>query len=157
MLTPTKKETVPHGSVEPSSIILVPSSADVQLRILSHFPLANHRSYENINYCPHCFQSRGPTEVRARAEALTSPTELAIYGGGQWPHYTSYQLDELMPNGNYYETEAISVRHGICGDPEQVGAQRGCSVLFVECSTRLFRALFFLPHACFIRFAQWIR
>ncbi|CAN0597233.1 unnamed protein product, partial [Laminaria digitata] len=71
-------------------------------------------------YCPHCFQSRGPAAVRARAEANTDPTELAMYGGGAWPHYSAYQRNELASNGNYYETDAIAVRHGICGDPEQV-------------------------------------
>ncbi|CAN0393718.1 unnamed protein product [Ascophyllum nodosum] len=37
----------------------------------------NGPSYEYINYCPHCYQSRGPAAVRARAESLTDPDELA--------------------------------------------------------------------------------
>ena len=45
---------------------------------------------------------------------------LPVYGGGAWPHYSAYQRNELASNGNYYETDAIAVRHGICGDPEQV-------------------------------------
>lgn len=83
-------------------------------------PLLFLRSYEDINYCPHCFQSRGPSAVRTRAENLTPPTELALYGDGQWPHYSAYHRGELLPNGNYYEIDAIAARHGICGDPEQV-------------------------------------
>ena len=43
-----------------------------------------------------------------------------MYGGGAWPHYSAYQRNELASNGNYYEPDAIAVRHGICGDPEQV-------------------------------------
>ena len=79
-----------------------------------------HRSFERINYCPHCFQSRGPANIRARAEALTPATELAMYGGGEWPHFSAFGRNELTANGNYLEIDAISVRHGICGDPEQV-------------------------------------
>lgn len=45
---------------------------------------------------------------------------LTVYGGGEWPHLYSYERDEVHDNGNYYETQEISVRHGICGDPEQV-------------------------------------
>ena len=45
-----------------------------------------------------------------------------MYGGGAWPHYSAYQRNELASNGNYYEPDAIAVRHGICGDPEQVGS-----------------------------------
>lgn len=65
----------------------------------------------------------GPANVRARAEANTDPVELALYGDGQWPHFSAYQRGELASNGNYYETDAIAVRHGICGDPEQVTIQ----------------------------------
>lgn len=67
---------------------------------------------------PQCLT--GPANVRARAEANTDPTELALYGGGQWPHFSAYQRGELAANGNYYEADAIAVRHGICGDPVQV-------------------------------------
>eukprot|EP00904_Undaria_pinnatifida_P011980 jgi/Undpi1/7912/HiC_scaffold_24.g10384.m1 len=84
-------------------------------------------SYPDINYCPHCFQSRGPAAVRARAEAETDPTELAMYGDGAWPHYSAYERNELASNGNYYEPDAIAVRHGICGDPEQT-AQEGSNL-----------------------------
>lgn len=44
----------------------------------------------------------------------------AVYGGGQWPHLSAYERGELASNGNYYEPDKIAVRHGICGDPEQV-------------------------------------
>lgn len=62
----------------------------------------------------------GPGKVRKRAEAKTDPQELALYGNGSWPHLSAYQRGELASNGNYYETDAISVRHGVCGDPAQV-------------------------------------
>ncbi|CAM9955313.1 unnamed protein product, partial [Sphacelaria rigidula] len=68
--------------------------------------------FAEMEHCPHCMQSKGPAAVRARAEARTDPTELEIYGGGRWPHHDSYERGELLPNGNYYETDAISVRHG---------------------------------------------
>eukprot|EP00903_Cladosiphon_okamuranus_P015678 g14476.t1 len=60
-----------------------------------------------LNYCPHCFQSRGPAAIRARA------------GGAPWPHFNG----ERAENGNYLETDEIAVRHGICGDPEQTAAE----------------------------------
>ena len=42
------------------------------------------------------------------------------YGNGAWPLLTAYEMGEIAANGNYLESDAISVRHGICGDPEQV-------------------------------------
>ncbi|CAM9313818.1 unnamed protein product [Scytosiphon promiscuus] len=80
-------------------------------------------SYPEINYCPHCFQSRGPAAVRERGEQFTDPDELDRYGGGAWPHLFSYERGELLPNGNYLEPDSIAVRHGICGDPEQTKAE----------------------------------
>ncbi|CAM9321699.1 unnamed protein product [Pylaiella littoralis] len=76
----------------------------------------------DINWCPHCFQSRGPGAVRARAENKTDPDLLAEYGDGEWPHLY-YPREEYLGNGNYNEPEGISVRHGICGDPEQTKAE----------------------------------
>lgn len=49
-------------------------------------------------------------------------TQQPDYGGGEWPHLTSYNRGELLGNGNYLEPEGVSRRHGICGDPEQVRA-----------------------------------
>ena len=43
-----------------------------------------------------------------------------MYGDGAWPHYSAYERNELASNGNYYEPDAIAVRHEMCGDPEQV-------------------------------------
>lgn len=67
--------------------------------------------------------------VRARAEANTPEDTLNKYGGGAWPHKSAYDRGELSSNGNYLEIDEISVRHGICGDPEQVRgmvADYGC-------------------------------
>ncbi|CAB1098501.1 unnamed protein product [Ectocarpus sp. CCAP 1310/34] len=80
-------------------------------------------SYSDINWCPHCFQSRGPSAVRERGEENTEEAVLAMYGRGEWPHLFSYERNEVHGNGNYYEPEEISVRHGICGDPEQTKAE----------------------------------
>ncbi|CAM9526626.1 unnamed protein product, partial [Hapterophycus canaliculatus] len=80
-------------------------------------------NYPDINWCPHCFQSRGPAAVRERGEEFTDSAELDMYGGGAWPHLFSYQRGELLPNGNYFEPEGISLRHGICGDPEQTKSE----------------------------------
>ncbi|CAN0305553.1 unnamed protein product [Ascophyllum nodosum] len=79
----------------------------------------NEPSFEFINFCLHCYQSRGPAAVRARAESLTDPDELASYGNGAWPLLTVYEKGETAANGNYLEPDSIAVRHGICGDPEQ--------------------------------------
>ena len=43
-----------------------------------------------------------------------------VYGNGAWPLLVAYERGEVATNGNYLESDAISVRHGICGDPEQV-------------------------------------
>ncbi|CAM9449279.1 unnamed protein product, partial [Ascophyllum nodosum] len=83
----------------------------------------NEPSFEFINFCPHCYQSRGPAAVRARAESLTNPKELASYGNGAWPLLTVYEKGEIAANGNYLEPDSIAVRHGICGDPEQTAAE----------------------------------
>lgn len=61
--------------------------------------------------------------MRARAEANTPADVLSTYGDGSWPLKTVYDMDELASNGNYLEPEDIAVRHGICGDPEQVRAR----------------------------------
>eukprot|EP00903_Cladosiphon_okamuranus_P005577 g5551.t1 len=62
---------------------------------------------ENINHCPHCFQSRGPAAVRKRG------------GGAPWPHFNGDRAE----NGNYIESDEVAQRHGICGDPEQTAAE----------------------------------
>eukprot|EP00752_Nemacystus_decipiens_P007761 g6935.t1 len=61
----------------------------------------------NVNYCPHCFQSRGPAAVRERG------------GGAPWPHFNG----ERAANGNYIESDEVAKRHGLCGDPEQTAAE----------------------------------
>ncbi|CAM9688684.1 unnamed protein product, partial [Sphacelaria rigidula] len=64
--------------------------------------------------------------IRARAKKNTNPAVLADYGGGdEWPSYVAYEKDEVHPNGNYYQSEELSKRAGICGDPKQV-FQCGC-------------------------------
>ncbi|CAN0403918.1 unnamed protein product [Ascophyllum nodosum] len=83
----------------------------------------NEPSFEFIDFCPHCYQSRGPAAVRARAESLTDPNELGSYGNGAWPLLTVYEKGEIAANGNYLEPDSIAVRHGICGDPEQTAAE----------------------------------
>ena len=65
---------------------------------------------DNMNPLPRC----------ATLPPTASTTNVTVYGGGAWPHYSAYQRNELASNGNYYEPDAIAVRHGICGDPEQV-------------------------------------
>ena len=74
------------------------------------------RDDPDIEYCPHCYNAGGRERTRARGEALTDPAILEMYGGGEFPLlYT-----EFAQNGNYLEPQEISVRHGVCGDPEQV-------------------------------------
>ena len=61
---------------------------------------------------------QGPAAVVERAKANTSPNVLAEYGGGDmYPLF----FGKFAENGNYLEPDEIAVRHGICGDPEQVG------------------------------------
>lgn len=58
--------------------------------------------------------------MRERGEANTPADVLEKYGDGDWPLRAAYYLGEVASNGNYLEDQDISVRHGICGDPEQV-------------------------------------
>ncbi|CAM9196488.1 unnamed protein product [Ectocarpus fasciculatus] len=60
-----------------------------------------------VNYCPHCYQSRGPAAIRERS------------GDKPWPHYQGARA----ANGNYLESDEVAQRHGICGDPEQTAAE----------------------------------
>lgn len=70
-----------------------------------------------IEYCPHCYNARGPKFVKQRSLANTAQSVLDQFGGGkEYPLYHG----EFAANGNYLETDEIAVRHGICGDPEQV-------------------------------------
>lgn len=58
--------------------------------------------------------------MRDRGTKNTPADVLSAYGGGAWPLKSVYDRGELASNGNYLEPEKIAVRHGICGDPEQV-------------------------------------
>lgn len=58
--------------------------------------------------------------MKPRAERLTPPEILAEYGNGEWPLLAAYEKGEVAENGNYIEREELAVRHGVCGDPEQV-------------------------------------
>lgn len=70
-----------------------------------------------IEYCPHCYNARGPKYVKERAVNNIDPAVLDAYGGpNEFPLYYA----EFADNGNYLEPDEIAVRHGICGDPEQV-------------------------------------
>lgn len=82
---------------------------------LLHAILA-HRDFEEIEYCPHCYNAMGEDNVKARGIRLTDPDVLEKYGGGQYPLLYA----DFAENGNYLEPEGIAVRHGVCGDPVQV-------------------------------------
>lgn len=75
-----------------------------------------------VKYCPHCYNARGPKHVKERSKANTDQIVLDQFGGGE-----DFPLNhgEFAPNGNYLETDEISVRHGVCGDPEQVDEYSG--------------------------------
>lgn len=74
-------------------------------------------------------QSRGPDAVAARAAEMTPEDVLSDNGGGAWPHLTAYNRGDLTSNGNFLESDEIAVRHGVCGDPEQVRNERiVCSI-----------------------------
>eukprot|EP00903_Cladosiphon_okamuranus_P006097 g6007.t1 len=73
-----------------------------------------------IEYCPHCYNARGPKYVKQRAVDNVDPAVLDAYGGpNEFPLYNS----EFADNGNYLEPDEIAVRHGFCGDPEQNAAE----------------------------------
>eukprot|EP00903_Cladosiphon_okamuranus_P021001 g19293.t1 len=76
--------------------------------------------YDEMEHCPSCYNAQGPDEIKKRAKELTDAKALAAYGGGdQWPLIISYYNGENAANGNYLEPQAISARHGVCGDPGQ--------------------------------------
>lgn len=76
-----------------------------------------------MEYCPACYNARGPKYTKERAIANTDPAVLAEYGDGEWPMKWVWEKGELAENGNYVENNELAKRHGICGDPEQVGAR----------------------------------
>ncbi|CAM9912712.1 unnamed protein product, partial [Laminaria digitata] len=75
--------------------------------------------FGHIDYCPHCYNAKGPKATRARAKAKTDPATLTMYGGGEFPLLYS----DFADNGNYLEPQGISARHGVCGDPKQHSAE----------------------------------
>ncbi|CAM9620047.1 unnamed protein product [Ectocarpus fasciculatus] len=85
-------------------------------RQYSYGPVFKEWDFPGIDYCPHCYNARGPKFVKERAKAKTDPAVLDEYGGGdEFPLY----FGDFADNGNYLETDEIAKRHGICGDPEQ--------------------------------------
>lgn len=83
----------------------------------------SYRDYPLIDYCPHCYNARGPKYVKQRSIDKIDPAILDEYGGGvDFPLY----FGEFAENGNYLETDEIAKRHGICGDPEQVRWPTSC-------------------------------
>ncbi|CAM9926342.1 unnamed protein product [Ectocarpus fasciculatus] len=82
-------------------------------------PVYQEWPFERMEYCPSCYNARGPTYVKERGIANTDPAVLAEYGDGEWPLRWAYERGEMAENGNYLENDEIAKRHGICGDPEQ--------------------------------------
>lgn len=80
----------------------------------------NNRDYPNLEQCPQCYNAGGEVTVRKRGIDKTDPAVLAEYGNGYYPLRWVYDKGEMADNGNYIEPQAISVRHGVCGDPRQV-------------------------------------
>lgn len=77
--------------------------------------------------CPHCYSAGGWNRTKLRGDTLMDPAVLAQYGAGQYP--LSF-VDHAPNNGNYLEPNSVAVRHGICGDPRQVGARMDyCSAM----------------------------
>ncbi|CAN0394644.1 unnamed protein product, partial [Ectocarpus sp. 12 AP-2014] len=75
-------------------------------------------------FCPHCYNARGPKYVKQRAKDNVDSATLDAYGGGEeFPLY----FGDYADNGNYLETNEIAKRHGVCGDPEQ-NADEGTNV-----------------------------
>ncbi|CAM9309077.1 unnamed protein product [Ectocarpus sp. 8 AP-2014] len=82
-------------------------------------PVYQEWPFERMEYCPSCYNARGPTYVKERGIVNTDPAVLAEYGDGEWPLRWAYEKGEMAENGNYLENDEIAKRHGICGDPEQ--------------------------------------
>ena len=77
------------------------------------------------------------SSVHASLPSLSSMSQLQLaYGNGAWPLLTVYEKGEIAANGNYLEPDSIAVRHGICGDPEQVSSYSGPSDIHEETSSR---------------------
>lgn len=56
--------------------------------------------------------------MQERLKANADQSVLDQFGGGE-----EFPLlhGDFATNGNYLETDEVAVRHGVCGDPEQVG------------------------------------
>lgn len=73
-----------------------------------------------MEYCPSCYNARGPAATKARGIAKTDPVVLAEYGNGEYPLKWAWEKGEVAANGNFIQNNEIAKRYGICGDPEQV-------------------------------------
>ena len=73
-----------------------------------------------MEYCPSCYNARGPAATKARGIAKTDPAVLAEYGDGEYPLRWAWEKGEVAANGNFIQNNEIAKRYGICGDPEQV-------------------------------------
>ena len=63
----------------------------------------------------------GPEVVKNRTITRMDSEVLDMYGGGNaWYLAVAYDMGSVCPNGNYLETDAMGVGHGICGDTPQV-------------------------------------
>ncbi|CAM9378424.1 unnamed protein product, partial [Ectocarpus sp. 8 AP-2014] len=101
--------------------------------IMQKYPMSRQLSYgidfkawddPEVEFCPHCYNARGPKYVKQRAYDNVDSATLDAYGGGEeFPLY----FGDFADNGNYLETNEIAKRHGVCGDPEQ-NADEGTNV-----------------------------
>ena len=81
--------------------------------------------------------------VKARYIERASDETKAKYGDGDvWPPAAAWDLGEILPNGNYVETDGMAVSHGVCGDTPQVSetlsktrSSRAVAAAAVVCST----------------------
>ncbi|CAN0065536.1 unnamed protein product [Ectocarpus sp. 6 AP-2014] len=99
---------------EGGTYVLTPTS-----RPVLHSAVFQSETAEKFEDCPGCLDSGGPVYVKEKGIGYTNGGLLAEYGDGEWPLLAAYNKGEMCDNGNLYERDEISARHGICGDPKQ--------------------------------------
>lgn len=67
------------------------------------------RDDPDIEYCPHCYNSRGPKYVKERAKELTDPEVYTTYGNGEFPLLFRYHYTMLLLRGILVSDRSVFV------------------------------------------------
>lgn len=78
------------------------------------------RDFPDIENAPYSFNAGGVKRVQARAYDKVSAEVMEAHGGGE---VFPLLYADFADNGNMLESEEMSKRHGVCGDPKIVSVR----------------------------------